>query len=54
LGAACAGIEAPEPDDQDFGRFVALNREVFDAFAMNDAIQIDYETQVLFGQPLAP
>jgi SAM-dependent methyltransferase len=52
FGAACGGLEAPEPGDQDFGPFEAVNREVFEAFAVNGAIQIEYETQVAFGQPL--
>jgi SAM-dependent methyltransferase len=52
FGAACAGIEAPNRDDQDFIQFESLNRQVFDAFAVNGKIQIDYETQVSFGQPL--
>lgn len=52
FGAACAGIEAPNRADQDFVQFEALNRQAFDAFAVNGKIQIDYETQVSFGQPL--
>lgn len=52
FGAACGGLEAPEPGDQDFGPFETLHREVFEAFAVNGAIQIEYETQVAFGQPL--
>ncbi len=52
FGAACAGIEAPNPHDQDFVQFEALNRQAFDAFAVNGKIQVDYETQVSFGQPL--
>jgi SAM-dependent methyltransferase len=52
FGAACGGLEAPEPGDQDFGPFETLHREVFEAFAVNGAIQIDYETQVSFGQTL--
>ncbi len=52
FGAACAGIEAPGRPDQDFVQFEAVNREVFDAFAADDKIQIDYETCVSFGQPL--
>jgi SAM-dependent methyltransferase len=51
IGAACAGLEAPERKDADFIQFEMLHREVFDTFAMNGKIQIDYETQVLFGQP---
>jgi len=51
FGAACAGIEAPERDDPGFMQFEALNREVFDVFAVNGKLQIDYETQVSFGQP---
>jgi hypothetical protein len=52
FGAACAGIEAPEPADRDYGEFEAINRQVFDAFAVDGKIQIDYETRVSFGQPL--
>ena len=52
FGAACAGIEAPKPNDRDFEQFEALNREVFDTFAVNSKIQIVYETQVSFGQLL--
>jgi hypothetical protein len=54
LGAACAGIEAPERDNTDFRHFDDLNREVFDAFAVRGRIQIDYETRVSFGQPDFP
>lgn len=50
-GAARAGIEAPEPDEPAFAPFAALNRQVFAAFAVNDMIQIDYETVVTFGRP---
>jgi len=52
FGAACAGIEAPERTDRDFAQFEGFNRQVFDAFAVCGKIQIDYETQVSFGQPL--
>jgi SAM-dependent methyltransferase len=52
FGAACAGLEAPEHNDRDFAQFEAINREVFDTFAVNGKIQIDYETQLSFGQPL--
>jgi SAM-dependent methyltransferase len=51
FGAACAGIEAPEPDEPAFAQFEALNRDVFAAFAVNGMIQIDYETAVTFGRP---
>jgi SAM-dependent methyltransferase len=50
-GAACAGIEAPEPDEPAFAPFEALNRDVFTTFAVNDMIQIDYETVVTFARP---
>ena len=53
FGARCAGLEAPEPGDQDFGPFEAVSREVFEKFAVNGAIQIEYETQIAFGQPQA-
>ena len=52
FGAACAGIEAPDRNDEDFVAFEALNRNVFEAFAVDGKIQIDYETCVSFGQPL--
>lgn len=51
FGAACAGIEAPERNDSDFRRFEEINREVFDAFAVDGEIRIEYETTVIFGQP---
>lgn len=51
FGAACAGIEAPERNEEDFPRFEEINREVFDAFSENGQIRIDYETRVQFGQP---
>jgi SAM-dependent methyltransferase len=53
FGRACAWLEAPEPGDPEFGPFEATYREVFEAFAVNGAILIEYETQVAFGQPLA-
>lgn len=52
FGAARAWLEAPEPGDPEFGPFEAIYREVFEAFAVNGAIKIEYETQVAFGQPL--
>ena len=52
FGAACSGIEAPACNDEDFVAFEALNREVFEVFAVDGRIQIDYETRVSFGQPL--
>ncbi len=52
LGAACAGIEAPECNEQSFTKFEAVIREVFDTFANNGKIKISYETKVTFGQPL--
>ena len=50
-GSARSGIEAPEPDDEDFTRFMAINQEVFKKFSFDGHIRIDYETRVLFGQP---
>jgi hypothetical protein len=47
----CAGIEAPEPDDSEFAQFEAINQEVFDTFAVDGKIRIDYETEVSFGRP---
>jgi SAM-dependent methyltransferase len=51
FGAACSGIEAPEKGDEDFAEFEKLNWEVFDAFAVNGRLSIEYETRVVFGQP---
>ena len=51
FGAACAGIEAPSPGAREFAQFEAINREVFDAFASQGQIQLEYETAVLFGRP---
>jgi SAM-dependent methyltransferase len=53
FGAACGWLEAPEPGDHEFGLFEEINREVFEAFAVNGAVSIDYETKVEFAQPLA-
>lgn len=50
-GAACSGIEAPNSHDEDFARFEAINKEVFNNFAVNDSIKIDYEIKVSVGQP---
>ncbi len=54
FGAARAWLEAPEPGDQEFKPFETLYREVFEKFAVNGAIKLEYETQVAFGQPLVP
>jgi SAM-dependent methyltransferase len=50
-GAARSGIEAPTPLDKDFGRFEAINLEVFNAFAVDAHIRMDYEINVSLGQP---
>jgi ubiquinone/menaquinone biosynthesis C-methylase UbiE len=50
-GAARSGIEAPSPHDADFRRFEAINQEVFNAFAVDGRIRIDYEIKVSAGQP---
>jgi len=50
-GVAYSGIEAPQPNDDDFDRFMEINRKVFDRFSVNNHIRIDYETKVMFGQP---
>ena len=52
FGSACTWLEAPEPGDPEFGPYETLNREVFEAFAVNGEVRIDYETQVAFGQPV--
>lgn len=52
FGTACTWLEAPEPGDPEFGAYELLNREVFEAFAVNGVVRIDYETQVWFGQPV--
>jgi SAM-dependent methyltransferase len=51
FGSSCTWLEAPEPGDPEFGPFEAINREVFEAFAENGAVQVDYETYLAFGQP---
>lgn len=51
FGAARAGIEAPERDDRDFARVEEINRDIFDTFAVDGRMRIDYETRVSFGQP---
>jgi ubiquinone/menaquinone biosynthesis C-methylase UbiE len=51
FGAACSGIEAPEKGDEEFTEFEKLNREVFDAFAVNGKLEIAYETHIMYGQP---
>lgn len=48
-GAACAGIEAPEQGDPEFDRFTEINREVFDAFAIDGKISMKYETCLTYG-----
>lgn len=53
FGAACSGIESPERSDHTFANFEVVNREVFDKFAHDGKIVINYETQVTFGQPLS-
>jgi len=53
FGAACSGIESPEPSDPDFARFEAIQREVFEAFAVDGTFEMAYETKVTFGQPAA-
>jgi len=50
FGAACSGIEAPERDDPDFAAFESINREVFEAFAVEGVFEIEYETRVTVGQ----
>lgn len=51
FGAARSGIEAPEPGDAEFEQFQAINRAVFEAFAVAGEIPMEYETQLTFGQP---
>ena len=50
FGAACAGIESPVREDEDFAAFETVNREVFERFAVDGRIQIDYETHVSFAR----
>ncbi len=50
FNGACTGIEAPEPGDPEFEQFKAINREVFEAFAVDGKMSIAYETQVHFGK----
>ena len=52
FSAACTWLEAPYPGDREFGKFEAIYREVFETFAVNGAIKIEYKTEVTFGQPL--
>jgi SAM-dependent methyltransferase len=52
FGAACGWLEAPEPGDREFELFEQINREVFEAFAVNGAVRVEYKTQVELGQPL--
>ena len=49
-GSAQSGIEAPETGDADFPQFEAINREVFEALAVEGRIRMAYETRVVFGQ----
>jgi len=51
FGAACAGVEAPEPGDPEFARFEQINREVFDTFAADGWLTMEYETRVAFARP---
>ncbi len=51
FGAACAGIEAPERGEAAFDRFEAINREVFEAFAVEGVLRVEYETRVTLGRP---
>ena len=37
--------------DPEFGEFEAINRDVFETFAVAGKIQMNYETRVVFGQP---
>ncbi len=50
FGGACAGIEAPERGDPEFEQFEEINRDVFESFAVNGKIRIEYETRVTFGK----
>lgn len=50
-GSARSGIEAPEPHDDDFEPFKAVNQEIFDSLSVDGHIRIEYETRVVFGQP---
>lgn len=50
FGAACAGIEAPEPGDTEYPLFQQLNRQLFDEFSEQGVIQVEYETRVSFAQ----
>lgn len=50
LGAACAGMEAPEPDDPEFDNFMAIQRAVFEMFARDGQLKIEYQTRVTIGK----
>jgi SAM-dependent methyltransferase len=52
FGLACGRLESPTPDDKDFAVFEANHRAMFESFAVNGTIEIEYETLVTFGQPL--
>jgi SAM-dependent methyltransferase len=51
FSAACTWLEAPYPGDREFRKFESIYREVFETFAVNGAIKINYKTRVTFGQP---
>ena len=49
-GAARAGIESPEKYENSFAQFKAINREVFDAFAENQKLRLEYETRISWSR----
>ncbi|MCP4358317.1 MAG: class I SAM-dependent methyltransferase [Chloroflexi bacterium] len=50
FGAACAGIESPERNDEEFEQFERINREVFEEFSRDGNITLHYATRISFGQ----
>lgn len=51
FGAACSGVESPEPDDPEFKEFEAINRDAFENFSENGTIRMEYATTVVLGRP---
>ena len=49
-GAARAGIESPEKNETGFAQFKDINREVFDTFAVNQKLHLEYETHVSWSK----
>lgn len=52
FGAARSGIESPERTDCWFDQFEAINRSVFEKYAVHGKLERHYETTLIAGQPL--